>query len=300
MVRLNRVLFDPGEVQTIADGSSRCELPFADARSAHVAKTLRLADGDCVRVGVLDRGWTDEATVRWVWPAGEAGRWAWSDDTGRSSGTARTRALAQQRTWPTELQVEFGPLRAPLPRPRVDVLLAVPRPLQLQRMLPMVASIGVDNLILCGARKVEADYFGSHLFREPSKLHDLLVEGLAQSGDVHVPKVHVAKRLDRFLTTGRLDVISPPARAARLVAHPAALDSSRAPAPRMRELAARGHDGPGRVCLAVGPEGGWQEPDELELLAAHGFSAITLGPRILRSDTALNALLALAHDALCT
>lgn len=41
----------------------------------------------------------------------------------------------------------------------------------------------------------------------------------------------------------------------------------------------------GRVALAVGPEGGW-EPEEVELLVSGGFKPATLGPRILRAETA--------------
>ncbi len=40
-----------------------------------------------------------------------------------------------------------------------------------------------------------------------------------------------------------------------------------------------------KVALAVGPEGGWEEW-EVELLEAKGFVPATLGPRILRSETA--------------
>jgi hypothetical protein len=42
--------------------------------------------------------------------------------------------------------------------------------------------------------------------------------------------------------------------------------------------------------------GGWDEPFELELFAEHGFQAVTLGSRVLRSDVAVNSLLALAHS----
>ena len=48
---------------------------------------------------------------------------------------------------------------------------------------------------------------------------------------------------------------------------------------------------PGRLLLAVGPEGGWTD-DEVSLLESHGFSRYSLGSRILRTDTALVALLA--------
>ena len=54
---------------------------------------------------------------------------------------------------------------------------------------------------------------------------------------------------------------------------------------------------PANEYLAVGPEGGWN-PFELELLDAHGFVAVSAGPRTLRTDTASVALTTLAHEAL--
>ena len=49
------------------------------------------------------------------------------------------------------------------------------------------------------------------------------------------------------------------------------------------------------LCL-TSPEGGWEEPNELELFAKHGFQKVTLGSRVLRSDVAVVSLLALAHE----
>jgi 16S rRNA (uracil1498-N3)-methyltransferase len=67
--------------------------------------------------------------------------------------------------------------------------------------------------------------------------------------------------------------------------------SERPDAPRLQravlDLPPRG------VTLAVGPEGGWTEPERLEALRA-GFQEISIGPLILRTETA-----ALAAAALC-
>ena len=49
--------------------------------------------------------------------------------------------------------------------------------------------------------------------------------------------------------------------------------------------------------LAFGPEGGWA-PDEEALLDANGWKAVSLGPRILRAETAAIAALALAASML--
>ena len=48
------------------------------------------------------------------------------------------------------------------------------------------------------------------------------------------------------------------------------------------------------LALAIGPEGGWA-PEELQLFAAQPWQPVTLGPRILRAETA-----ALAGLAICS
>ena len=47
----------------------------------------------------------------------------------------------------------------------------------------------------------------------------------------------------------------------------------------------------GPVALAIGPEGGWAA-EEMQMFAAHGWQHVTLGPRILRAETAAIAALA--------
>ena len=47
----------------------------------------------------------------------------------------------------------------------------------------------------------------------------------------------------------------------------------------------------GDVALAIGPEGGWT-PEEMKLFSEHGWRHVTLGPRILRAETAAIAGLA--------
>jgi 16S rRNA (uracil1498-N3)-methyltransferase len=49
--------------------------------------------------------------------------------------------------------------------------------------------------------------------------------------------------------------------------------------------------------IALGPEGGWA-PDEEALFDANGWSAASLGPRILRAETAALAALAVVASLL--
>jgi 16S rRNA (uracil1498-N3)-methyltransferase len=55
-------------------------------------------------------------------------------------------------------------------------------------------------------------------------------------------------------------------------------------------VAAAGADAPA-MQIAIGPEGGWA-PDEEALFDANGWQAVSLGPRILRAETAAIAALA--------
>ena len=54
----------------------------------------------------------------------------------------------------------------------------MPRPLRLERILTVVAMMGVGRVILIDAEKVEKDFFGSHLFRNPQEVKKCFVEGI--------------------------------------------------------------------------------------------------------------------------
>ena len=53
----------------------------------------------------------------------------------------------------------------------------------------------------------------------------------------------------------------------------------------------------GNYALAVGPEGGWT-PDEMAVFSIHHWTPVTLGPRILRAETAAIAAIAIAGSLL--
>jgi 16S rRNA (uracil1498-N3)-methyltransferase len=52
-----------------------------------------------------------------------------------------------------------------------------------------------------------------------------------------------------------------------------------------------------RLEIAIGPEGGWA-PEEEALFDANGWQAASLGPRILRAETAAIAALAVVASCL--
>jgi RsmE family RNA methyltransferase len=171
------------------------------------------------------------------------------------------------------------------PRSRVDLLLALPRPKVMRRLWAQLAALGVNQIVLTNAERVERHYFDTHVLTDAC-YRPLLIEGLQQARDTRLPAVSIHRRF-KVLIEDHLDGVS--GNAIRLVADPSGT------VPLRDAIAGRDR----RVLIAIGPEGGWNEY-ELTLLETHRFQRIGLGPRTLRVDTACVALLALAHDQLKT
>ncbi|MBK3869048.1 16S rRNA (uracil(1498)-N(3))-methyltransferase [Pseudomonas stutzeri] len=171
-----------------------------------------------------------------------------------------------------ELQVSFDqPPPAKLP---VTLLLALPRPKMLRRVLQTVAAMGVPRLVLLNSYRVEKSFWQTP-FLEPAAIREQLVLGLEQARDTVLPEVIIEKRFKPFVED-RLPALAADTRG--LLGHPG--DYPACP---------RAIDGP--VTLAIGPEGGWI-PYEVDKLAAAGLAPVQLGERILRVETAVSALLA--------
>lgn len=164
--------------------------------------------------------------------------------------------------------------QAPPPALPVHLVLALPRPRMLARTLEHVTALGVKSLTLLNTRRVEKSYWQSPELSE-DKIRRHLVLGLEQARDTRLPTLTLAKGFRPFvedqlptLLEGRQG----------LLAHPG-----------MPDACPRGVEAP--TLLVVGPEGGFI-PWEVERLLEAGCRGIHLGPRILRVETAVTALLA--------
>ena len=169
---------------------------------------------------------------------------------------------------------------AQAPAPWIDLVLAPPRPRSMKRLLPQLASLGVRRIFLVGAEKVEKAFWGAQLLKEEI-YRPLLVDGLQQSGTTQLPTIHVSKSFAHFMRRSFDSAFE--GQTPRIVAHPYAAGG------RSQVLHPDFAHGTIPV-LAVGPEGGWTEA-EVASLEEKGFGRMSLGPRILRTDTALVALL---------
>jgi RsmE family RNA methyltransferase len=165
-------------------------------------------------------------------------------------------------------------LQHPPPAPlSLSLVLALPRPKMLKRVLQAVTTLGVKQIYLLNSCRVEKSFWGSPLL-QPEKLQEQLVLGLEQACDTILPQVHLRQRFKPFVED-ELPALAEGRQA--FVAHPlAAVDCP--------------CNGAGETLLAVGPEGGFI-PYEIEKLEECGFLPISLGPRILRVETAVPVLI---------
>jgi RsmE family RNA methyltransferase len=176
------------------------------------------------------------------------------------------------RLEPLELRVTLE--RDPPPPLPVTLILALPRPKVLNRVIAGATSMGVKKIFVINAWRVEKSYWKSPRLA-PENLHRQMVAGLEQAVDTVLPSIEL-RRLFRPFVESELPSIAAGTRA--LVAHP------RAGAGFPGELR-------GPVTLSIGPEGGFIE-QEIESLQRIGFEAVSMGPRILRVETAIAAMLA--------
>ena len=191
---------------------------------------------------------------------------------GRLNGLMGTGQLISLNHEQAELAVTLdkpAPEKLPL-----TLLLALPRPKMLRRVLQTVSSMGVSRLVLLNSYRVEKSFWQTP-FLEPAAIREQLILGLEQARDTVLPEVTLEKRFKPFVED-QLPGIA--AGTLGLVGHPGDYPAC----PRAVEQA---------VTLAIGPEGGWI-PYEVEKLQHAGLQPVQLGARILRVETAVTALLA--------
>jgi len=240
---MNLILLEPTEVPV----SGPVEL--SGRRAEHIIKVLGCKPKDQVRVGVVD-GARGHGTVLDL-----------------SSGRV-TLDLVLDSPAP--------------PAPPVDLILALPRPIMLRRILSTVAAMGVGRVFLVNARRVEKSFFAATIVAKREFRSHLLL-GLEQAMDTRLPLVSVHDRFRPFVE----DELPPLLHHydARLFANPGPEDTFRL---LWDQGGART-----RIVVAIGPEGGWIDYERDRFLEL-GFVTASCGPRVLKVDTAVAALLSRA------
>ena len=236
---VNLLLVDAAEL----DGE---RVRLRDRRARHVVEVLRAGVGDTVRVGVT-RGPRGTGTVV---------------DIG-----ADHVELALVLDGATDAE------------PATDLVLALPRPKALSRIVQTAASFGVGRIDLVNAWRVDKSYLSSARLAADRLDADARL-GCEQGSTTWLPDIAVHRRLMTFVDESLAPRLAR-AGTTGLIAHPAAQDFLE------DAVATWAH----KLIVLIGPEGGWI-PREVDTLIDRGCRGVTLGSRLLRTHAAVAAVFA--------
>ena len=170
----------------------------------------------------------------------------------------------------TEQQIQLQPIHeetVPKKLP-VTLIVAMPRPKVLRRLVMDSVTLGVEKIILLHSYRVDKSYWQTPFLQQLNQYIDL---GLEQAGDTIAPKIEVYKRFKPFVE----DILPSLIRAdcPAYVAHPYV--EMKMPAGLQQGCT-----------MIIGPEGGFI-PYEIDLLIKNGCQAVSLGNRIIRTETVI-------------
>lgn len=233
---MNLILLERSDFLT----EDRVRLRKLDPRFQHISNILDTQIGETLRVGELNGQIGVGVTIA-------------RDDDG------------------IEMQVTLD--QSPPPKLPLTILLALPRPKMIRRILRTVAETGVQRLVLLNTYKVEKSYWSSPAIAPPT-IENYFCEGLQQARDTVLPQIEFARLFKPFVED-KLPALLTATHG--LIAHPGDY-----PACPVALNAA--------TTLAIGPEGGFT-PYEIQKMEEAGMQCVQLGPRILRVDTAVTSLI---------
>lgn len=236
---MNCLLLKPCELS-----NNQAQLHAGDERFNHLQQILKVSQGQSISAGIVN-GLMGNATITNI------------DDKG--------------------INLECSFTKAPPKKLPLTIILALPRPKMLRRILQNIAELGVNELYLINSYKVEKSYWQTPLL-DPQSIEQSLLNGLSQAKDTVAPKVHCKKLFKPFVEDELPQIIKGKE---AFVAHP--YQSSLCPKPSNNE----------RV-IAIGPEGGFTEY-EVNLLKQHGLTSISMGERIYKVENALTLLTQLSY-----
>jgi 16S rRNA (uracil1498-N3)-methyltransferase len=193
---------------------------------------------------------------------GRDGEWlAAIDEVGRR--TCRLKVSKQVR--PQAAGPDLDYLFAPLKRSRLDY------------MVQKATELGVARLQPVLTQRTQAERVNLE------RMHANAIEAAEQCGVLRIPEIGEPQKLDRVLSgwpAGR-----------RLVFCDEAADVA-------NPVAALAALQPGPLAVLIGPEGGFTVEERDRLLRLPQVTRLSLGPRIMRADTAAVAALALVNAVL--
>lgn len=175
----------------------------------------------------------------------------------------------------TQNLISLSQINCQTPPPKklpLTVILAIPRPKVLRRLILDMTAMGVQKLYLVNSYRSEKSYWQTPFL---TKIDDYIVEGLQQACDTVPMQVELKKRLKPFVEDELPSLIDGKQ---AIIAHPYA-----------SKHFCQVYQSDRETVLVIGAEGGWIDY-EVELFAKVGFTPAHIGQRILRTENAVSVL----------
>ena len=154
-------------------------------RFEHLRKILRVEQGTCVKVGLLN-------------------------------GLLGTGEVIELNCDNIKLRVKLTD-KAPEALP-LTLICALQRPQTMKKVLQAVIAYGVKKIYFIASRKVEKSYWSSPLLEEEA-LRKHIILGLEQSGDTIMPEIHFRRKFKPFVEDELIDIVGD---SLGMTAHPTA------------------------------------------------------------------------------
>ena len=231
-------------------------LLLRDAEAHHARDVLRLKPGDKV---VVFNGRGREITAEVVDPA---------------RGKISLRKLHENET---------PPLRC-----RIALAQAIPKGKNMEIIVQKAVEIGASEIFPLISERTIVDLDPDEATQKQAKWQTVAIEAAKQCGQNWLPQVHAPQKLKSLFHEGT--AVSAPKTEARPSRPPLQLIGSLQPGALhlkkiLAEYSSEHRQLPASVLMFIGPEGDFT-PAEIALARSHGCLPITLGPIVLRVETA--------------
>lgn len=184
-------------------------------------------------------------------------------------------------------ETESPPLRC-----RITLGQAIPKGKNMDLIVQKAVEIGAAEICPLISQRTVVDLDAKSAVQKQAKWQQVAVEAAKQCGQNWLPTVHKPQTLKNFFASVGRDTVASPNVGESSAGQPFDLQligslqpDAQHPKKILDEYQAHRGQRPGSVLMLVGPEGDFT-PAELALARSHGCLPITLGPIILRVETA--------------
>ena len=236
-------------------------LNIQDERAQHILKILHKKEGESFSAGIIG-GQAGTAVIKKI-----------SVEEKKSSDGKKTFKGGK-------IYFDFTPESDGKKLYPLKMIIGFPRPIQLKRLLRDMASLGVQEVHLTGTELGEKSYLKSDLATK-GEAEKFLLDGSIQAGSTQVPKLFIHQTLKNCLEQIYLE--------GKLFA----LDNIEP----SQSLSCALKEKPQKAIAAIGSERGWTN-SERQLFKQNGFELLSMGKRILRTETASTVAASLILDSM--